>query len=389
MVDRIVNTPELPDADSARLPFVSVEARRATLSLLDSVGAFESDPSGAWNFVNPALCEMLGVPASSLLGREWIKMIHPDEVHRTVAEYKQARDSGRSWHHTVRFRRYDGFEVRVRIHANPLPKTAEGPGVSYLGIVGDITEQVRAQKLFNESADAMQVLMDAASEGMWVHRNGRVLVLNNRAAEMLGYDSPDQLVGVDAFQFVAPEDYEKFAAAVRGEGASITVGKLIRKDGSVFTALVRGLPTIYGGAPARVAAFMDTSSPQFLDIENRRLKAAFDALEQHLTLPHNRLALRDGRIRVVAANQAYADLVGRPLEEVIGIDVAELAPPEINAEQWGTFDAMRREGKRWPTIHSLTYRRPDGTLVRGRVHAVDYTDPVTGEFASMSFIVPL
>ena len=74
--------------------------------------------------------------------------------------------------------------------------------------------------------------------------------------------------------------------------------------------------------------------------------------------------------------------------DVIGIDLRELVPVEINAEIWRGHIENLRAGRRRATFEA-TYRRPDGTQVRGLVHTVDYRDPITDEASAMSFIVPL
>lgn len=383
-----MNAPELPGAESARLPFVSVDARRATLSLLNAVGAFESDPKGNWNFVNPYLCDLLGVPSSSLLDREWIKMIHPDDVQRAVAEYKQARDGGRSWHHELRFRRYDGSVVPVLIDANPLPQDPDARGVSYLGIVSDVTRERRAQEIVEETRNAFVTMLEAVDEGIVIHRDGWIVLANDFAANLLGFDEATELLGMNGYARIAPDDVQRAQRIVRAGEQSDTILTFIRRDGSPVRISVRGKAVQYAGSPARATVMVPLDSPLLLNLTKERLQAQVDALLNRLTLPHSRIEFRDGKPVIVAANQAYADLMGRPMTEIIGIEVEVLSPREINQEAWDGFEERLRTGSRMPNF-PITYRRPDGTLVPCTVYSVDYRDPVTGEPAAMSFIVRL
>lgn len=383
-----MNAPELPNAESARLPFVSVEARRATLSLLEVVGAFESDAKGNWNFVNSHLCELLGVPASSLLGREWIKMIHPDDVQRAVAEYKQARDSGRSWHQELRLVRFDGSNVPVRIDANPLPQDPDAKGVSYVGVVTDMTTQMRSLAIAEEAGEAVQAMMDVATEGIWIHRNRRIIAANQASAVLVGYESWQDVIGMDVLDFVSDEDRASFAIAATSSEFTTTVGRLVRRDGTEFLASVRGRPTMYAGAPARIGAMLAMDSQPVAELTARRLAAQLDAMDKRLTLPHSRVELHDGVPVLISANQAYADLVGRPLSEIPGLPMEVVAPRELNIAQWESYEEMLATGSRPPSFE-ITYLRPDGSTRKGMVYAVDYQDPVTTETYSMSFVVPL
>lgn len=383
-----MNAPELPGAESARVPFVSVEARRATLSLLHAVGAFESGPSGNWNFVNRQLCEMLGVPASSLLGREWLNMIHPDDLQRAVAEYRQARDGGRSWHHELRFRAYDGSLLPVRIDANPLPQAQEAIGISYLGVVTDITSQARAQEVVRETQEELTTMLDAIDEGIVVHRNGWIIAANEFAARLLGYSESSELIGVHANEILVPGDYSTVAAASTAGVTTEIVATIVRRSGEAMQVIVRGKSVVHGGAPARAVVLLPTDSPVVLQLTNQRLEAQIQALAEQLTLPYSIIELRDGVAVFATVNQAYADFVGRPRSEVIGMAVADIAPRDLNPEVWDRYEEKLANAARARTF-VLIYRRGDGSLVRARVHSVDHRDPVTGHTFSMSFLVPL
>lgn len=384
-----MNIPENPDAEFAHVDAVPVEARRATLSLLQSVGAFESEPNGNWNFVSPRLCDMLGVPGSSLLGREWIKMIHPDDLQRTVAEYKQARDSGRSWHHGFRFRRYDGSDLYVQVDANPLPTDPAQRGICYLGVVADVSDVQRASDIVEESRDAVQKLLDVATEGIYIHRNSHVLAANQAAAAMLGFHSWKDLIGLDAMELIAPEDKEKIRDVARSTREEVNVASFIRRDGSLIRMSVKGAPTMYAGAPARVVSTVPIDSPHVTALATESLQLQLRAIQQSLALPFNRVTMRDGKFYVIGANPAYAEMVGRPLDEVIGIDLEVLLSPVNNTEADVVMQDFVEHGKTRPQILHATYRRPDGTDVIGRVYSVDYVDPSTAEVTWLSFIVPL
>lgn len=384
-----MNIPENADAEYALVESVDVKARRATLSLLESVGAFESEPNGNWNFVSPHLCDMLGVPGSSLLGREWIKMIHPDDLQRTVAEYKQARDGGRSWHHRFRFRRFDGSDIFVQVDANALPSDPEQRGICYLGVVTDVSDLQRVTDIVEESRTALQTLLDVTTEGIWIHRNSRVLAVNQAAATTLGFQSWRDLIGIDAMQLIADEDKPKIRAAGRSTEEALNVATFIKRDGSQIRMSVRGAPTTYAGAPARVVSTVPIDSPHVSLMAAESLQLQIKAIEQSLALPFNRVTMRDGKFYVIGANPAYAAMVGRPLDEVIGSTLDQLLSPVNNIEADVVMQDFVDHGATRPQILHVTYRRPDGTDVPGRVYSVDFVDPVSQTVTWISFIVPL
>lgn len=119
------------------------------------------------------------------------------------------------------------------------------------------------------------------------------------------------------------------------------------------------------------------------------MQSQVKAIEEALALPFNRVAMRDGKFIIVGANPAYAAMVGRNLDEVIGMSLDELLAPMKNVEAETVMQDFVDHSATRPQILHATYRRPDGTDITGRVYSVDFVDPATQAVTWISFIVPL
>jgi PAS domain S-box-containing protein len=73
---------------------------------------------------------------------------------------------------------------------------------------------------------------------------GTIRIANPRAAEMGGFDSPDELIGLNLFEFISGQDKifvaESFEKLARNTRKGTIEATLIRKDGSTYDAELTG-----------------------------------------------------------------------------------------------------------------------------------------------------
>jgi diguanylate cyclase (GGDEF)-like protein/PAS domain S-box-containing protein len=106
------------------------------------------------------------------------------------------------------------------------------------------------------SKERFRCLSEASFEGIAIHDKGRIMEVNRAFAEMFGYKHPE-IIGMHALQFTSPESRDSgLQNIVSGyEGPYETV--CLRKDGSTFTAEIRGKSILYQGRMVKVTAIRD------------------------------------------------------------------------------------------------------------------------------------
>lgn len=103
----------------------------------------------------------------------------------------------------------------------------------------DIIERQRAEEALSESEEKYRTLVETSPDAIVVSDpEGNIRVVNNRAREMFGCDSSEELVGRSIFDMVVPEDREKAVeSSRRTEKDGFVKGvelRLQRKDGVVL-----------------------------------------------------------------------------------------------------------------------------------------------------------
>jgi len=108
-----------------------------------------------------------------------------------------------------------------------------------MGTFVDITEYKRMEEALRDSEEKLRKMFEAVTDGISViDLKGHITDVNQRAVEMHGFSSKDELRGKSAFELVAPRDHERIAAdmkrAVTQEAIRGVEYTLLRADGSEF-----------------------------------------------------------------------------------------------------------------------------------------------------------
>jgi PAS domain S-box-containing protein len=139
------------------------EEKFRTLSASAPIGIFSTDPQGNFIYANQHLLDTFGLRLEELLGRGWIKNVHPDDRQAAVEESLKARSELRTFSWEYRILRAGG-EVRwVRTVANPI-LSKDGSPVSYVGAGEDITEEKRIEEDKQRAFEDTVMLLAVAAE---------------------------------------------------------------------------------------------------------------------------------------------------------------------------------------------------------------------------------
>jgi len=135
----------------------------------------------------------------------------------------------------------------------------------------------RAKDRLRDMVAKCQAISEVSREGVIFHEDGKILLANKRAGEVLGYD-PDELVGMDGFQFIDSGDHNIARAHIESGGKNLQEATLVRRDRSTLTALIHSSATQYQGRPAEVIAAWDITKHKRVEEE---LKKIFAEVKSH------------------------------------------------------------------------------------------------------------
>lgn len=212
----------------------------------------------------------------------------------------------------------------------------------------DGAQGVRANNRPRESAESFTSLFEAATEGMLILEAGRIVAANRTATTTLGR-AAEALVGVVAFDLIAPEDREAVRARRLGPARAYET-TIVRPDGTRVPVQIVSRQIRYGGGDARLVTLQDITERRAAEETLRASEARFRALVQHayeLTIIRD----LDGTIRYMSP--AAERIFGYTVEELSGRNRLELIHPE-DAER--IADAVERI-QRTPGVHApISYR---------------------------------
>jgi PAS domain S-box-containing protein len=121
----------------------------------------------------------------------------------------------------------------------------------------DITASKLLAQSLRESEYRFKVLSDATFEGVVILRDGIVIEANQSAAELYGYNNPQELIGVNIRQHLTSQSLEVLQRR-RSEGSQGSYEVMVvRKDGAHLPVIARDKAIEYLGQPARIVAGRD------------------------------------------------------------------------------------------------------------------------------------
>ena len=141
----------------------------------------------------------------------------------------------------------------------------------------DVTRRKQAESALRESEERFRMLVDSAPEGIFVQADGRFLFVNPALARMLGAEKPEELVGADLMDRMAPEFHEAIRARIRHQRET---GKLappmeqdyLRLDGVRLPVETTAVPVRYAGRDAYLVFVRDVAERRRIEQEKQNLQ---------------------------------------------------------------------------------------------------------------------
>jgi PAS domain S-box-containing protein len=381
-------------------------------------GMVESSQEGIWiidqntatTFVNPKLVEILGYSEAEMLGRSLYDFMDADKVE-LARESLRRRESGVVEQMDFEFRRKNGRKAWVSMAANPI-FDGERKYVGAMAMVGDVSDRRRKENLLSAQRKVFENLLGGQSlapaldtllhtiedlgDGMTtaiylLDESGQRLTVGAAPSLPDGLrravgegrirsDLGTSFVAVFRKAFVVTEDVnlDPLWAELRDLARENNVRScwsqpIFNREGGVL-----GVFSMYFREPRRPDEFdlqlaRDSAAAAALIIEHVRLRDSLASTFGKLKESEQRFrslsdAAFDGMVihdggRILVANLSEARMFGYDLNEIEGMSITKLVPPEslpmlaekANAENITPFEILcvRKDGSTfWAEIRS-------------------------------------
>ena len=194
-------------------------------------GIFLSDESSTILEANPAAARLLGyTDVSKIIGLNARHLIHPDDLKQAalITVVDMARRGGVA-NLERRYRRSDGSYLPVSVTISQIRET----GLQHI-IFRDITRQKKAEAALLKANQEFEIIFDNSQVGIMFLKGGRFFSRGNRRlAELLGYASPDDMIGMNMRELhIDEEHFDEFGKLyyqTLSEGEQIQVEYQLKK----------------------------------------------------------------------------------------------------------------------------------------------------------------
>ncbi len=251
-----------------------------------------------------------------------------------------------------RIRRPDGTVRDVWAEVGEMGADADGNVSSLSGIIQDITERKNAEKALSESEARYRMLIEQASDSIFIiDGQDRYLEVNSAACNLLGYTREEILtMGIRDLVKIPPSEPLRYQEVLDGK-TLFRERELIRKDGT--TVLVEFSSKMLPDGNVQTIGRDIT--------ERRRAEEELRLKSTALESAANGIAITDVNGIIQWVNPAFASLTGYEAEEAPGHNPRELVKSGVHnnafyKEMWETI----LSGKVWRG--EIVNRRKNGSL---------------------------
>ncbi len=317
-------------------------------------GVWVCSPDGQNIYTSPPFLKMAGLTQQECTELGWRQVLHPDDVDRTTASWKDCLKTGRTWDSEHRFLGADGRFHHILARGIPIHDTL-GEITCWVGINLDMDNIKEAeQKLFKQAQFVSAVLDTAGALVMVLDRQGRINLFNRACEKITGYTAAEVLGRVVWETLIPPEEmpgvmdaWQKLAA---GDFPGTYENHWLARDGSrrLITWSNTALTDETKEVQYIIATGLDITDRKRMEEELRRSRDELELrveertrelmkseetarfrlmeIETYYNMIPIGLAIIDRELRYVRINERLAEMNGLPAAAHVGKTIRELLP---------------------------------------------------------------
>ncbi len=237
---------------------------------------------GEVTLINRRGCEILGYEQDKIIGKDYIDSFLPEKTRGKVrVQLRRLIDSGiEDWQVENPILTKEG-EERNLIWRNRLLYDEANKNVGLIASAIDITKRVQAEEALRELEKKYRLLVENASDSIFIVKDGVAKFLNRRILETLGY-SARELTRIPLADLIHPGDrdmvLERHQKGLQGETFHDSFAfRISNRSTNELWVELKTIPITWEGSPATLNFLRDIS-------EKKRLETQFLQAQKMETL---------------------------------------------------------------------------------------------------------
>ena len=195
---------------------------------------------GKFVYVNATGLKIFGANnADQLLGKPVLSIVHPDSLNAVIKRVSQVTSGSQVPPMEEKLLRFDNSVFYAEVTA--LATTFNGRLAGQV-IVNDITDRKLADEKLGESEEKFRDMANLLPQVVFeIDLEGTITYVNQQAQSLFGYEI-DELIGTNSLLVHVPEERNRVKNGMIDKLKGIAIDdkefRMVRKDGSVFPALI-------------------------------------------------------------------------------------------------------------------------------------------------------
>ncbi|MDD5142036.1 PAS domain S-box protein [Methanoregula sp.] len=330
---------DLTERKAAERLLAQEAARRRILVDQSRDGIVTLDQDGRVFEANQRFADMLGYTPDEMKNLhvwDWEAVATKEQLEGMISSVNEGGD-----HFETRHRRKDGTLLDVDISTNAA--VFSGRKLIFC-VVRDISDKNVAARALEASEQKFRSLVEYALEIIFIlDLQGNILFSNTAAARALGVDTPEELKGRNAMEFVAPESRKDairdFEEVAQGHDAYLAQYKVITAKGAEIYVESIGKVITYEGKPANLVSLRDVTARIRAEEAVRQNETRFSALIQNSS---DIIRVLDREGKITYESDSAERILGLPRGSLIGKNPMDYIHPDdlefVRQDLQGVFD---------------------------------------------------
>jgi len=340
----------------------SEEKYRTLMESMNEV-VIMADNNHVVHYVNKKFTEVLGYTPDEIVGKIGYKILQDPEDYNVLERANKERISNLGGSYELTFKSKDGRKLIFLVSGAPV-FDSNGQAWASIASMMDITERKQIEKDLRESEKKYRTLIENINEVfMMVDNDDRILFVNHKFTEILGYD-PDEVIGKVGYELLLSEnDKIKIINANKDRLSNIVSqyeATFISKTGQKVEFLVSGAPILNneGKTIGSIGAMMDIADRKKAERKLRESQQLFETLA--LMSPVGIFRTRaDGYTNYV--NPKWCELSGLNYSEALGDGWLKVVHPDDRGKILNGWREKTQQSEK--SVAEYRFVRDDGSVV--------------------------